>query len=153
MNKQTRTYEEIITLQDKAIEALTQANAALVMALEALKKARAEHGFPVQLPGLGLGQGSNGISAGGFVNPAITTPYVPNTTPGIQWGNGQTSGYTVTNTAGLTAKTVTAQSLIQQANSQKELASAYIKAFQAEKEHDGISQVGGCVSFSQSSNE
>lgn len=155
MNKQTRTYEEIITLQDKAIEALTQANAALVMALEALKKARAEHGFTVQLPGLGQQIGGVG---GGYVKPIYVQPsYVPNTTDGIQWG--QTTGLmTVTNTvssAGLAAKTATITSLIAQSNSQKELAQAYISGFQAwqaKKEHDG-GEVGGCISVSQIGNE
>lgn len=151
MNKQTRTYEEIITLQDKAIEALTQANAALVMALEAVKKARAEHGFTLQFPGIGNGFGNNAGS--GVVNPTFIQPaYIPNTTDGIQWG--QTTGLmTLTNSAGsqLAAKTITANSLIAQAQDQKALATAYVNAFQgleAKKESDGVSQVSGCVSVS-----
>jgi hypothetical protein len=142
MDKKTRTYEEIITLQDKAIEALTQANAALVMALEALKKARAEHGFPAQLPGFGtlggLGQGSGYVANKPvYVNPV----YVPNTTDGIQWG-GQTGLVTVTNTTSM--KTETAKSLIAQATQQAELAQAYIAAY-GQKEQDAFSEVGGCI--------
>jgi hypothetical protein len=41
-----REYEEIITLQDKAIEALKQANRALEIALSTLERARNEHGYP-----------------------------------------------------------------------------------------------------------
>lgn len=149
MNKQTRTYEEIITLQDKAIEALTQANAALVMALEALKKARAEHGFPIQLPGLGsAGSAGNGI-IGTVPNPAYGPFYVPNTTDGIQWQSTGIATLTNTNMADsqMATKTTTAQSLIAQAQSQKEMAQAYISAFQSQKESDA-GQVGGCISVS-----
>lgn len=150
MDKKTRSYEEIITLQDKAIEALTQANAALVMALETLKKARAEHGFPVQLPGLGAGVGV----AAPVINPMFISN--PNTVPGIQWTSGQIDAFggLVTNTTGETSKTVTAQSIISQAYSQKVLANAYISGFQAwqqaKKEQNDVSKVGGCVSVSQS---
>lgn len=150
MDKKTRSYEEIITLQDKAIEALTQANAALVMALETLKKARAEHGFPVQLPGLGAGVGV----AAPVINPMFISN--PNTVPGIQWTSGQIDAFggLVTNTTGETSKTVTAQSIISQAHSQKDLANAYISGFQAwqqaKKEQNDVSKVGGCVSVSQS---
>lgn len=143
MNKQTRTYEEIITLQDKAIEALTQANAALVMALEALKKARAEHGVTIPFPFPGLGQGQSGQlgSLGGYV-PTPAPTYVPNTTEGIQWGS-QTGIVTITNTANMTAaKAEAANSLIQQANSQKDLATAYVNAFQ---EYMKESDAGLCV--------
>jgi hypothetical protein len=49
MNR-VRNLEELVTLQDKAIEALTQANAALQLALETLRAARAEKGTPMILP-------------------------------------------------------------------------------------------------------
>lgn len=161
MNKQTRTYEEIITLQDKAIEALTQANAALLLALEALKKARAEHGFTLQLPGLGLGLGQAGSAGSGYVNPTFI-PTVPNNGNGgtaIPMWSGQplqTTGLmTVTNTAGslMAAKTVTANAMIQMAQSQKELANAYVAGFQAWQKGQESNGVGGCVSVSSSSNE
>lgn len=157
MNKQQRTYEEIISLQDKAIEALTQANAALVMALDALKKARAEHGFTVQLPGLvggNTGNLGNSGPAGGYVQLPVTT--VPNTTGGIQWSGGLCTNVTntITSTAGMAAKTEAVKSLIAQVNSQKELAEAYISGFNAyrtrpsfQKGQDEV-QIDGCVSVS-----
>ena len=143
MDKKTRTYEEIITLQDKAIEALTQANAALVMALEALKKARAEHGFTTQLPGLGVTYTPT--------NPVINPAFIPNTVPMIQW-NSDGSVTTLTNTAGLQAKTVTAQNLVTQANVQKTQAQAYLAAYQKfVKESDA--EMGEHVSLCQSGDE
>jgi hypothetical protein len=142
MDKQTRGYEELITLQDKAIEALTQANAALLLALDTLKRTRAEHGFIVPLPGLAqpfIGGGVGGISGG------ITAP---NTTGGLIWGHQTNSG--MLNSSGEHAtKTVTANALITQANSQKALATAYVLAFQdwAEKESNGVSKSYGASSI------
>ncbi len=137
MNKQTRTYEEIITLQDKAIDALTQANAALVMALETLKKARAEHGFPVQLPG--LGSFGHGINIG---NSAPHVPFVsPTSAPYVEdgvWNNGgftslipMSSGGSASSagSAGSAGKAMT-NSLIAKAVSQKQIAEAYVNALQ-----------------------
>jgi type II secretory pathway pseudopilin PulG len=48
--KHVRDYEELISLQDKAIQALQQANLALQLALSALQKARAEAGFAPPIP-------------------------------------------------------------------------------------------------------
>jgi hypothetical protein len=45
-----REYEEIIDLQEKAIEALKQAATVLQQALYTLEKARAEHGYQQQIP-------------------------------------------------------------------------------------------------------
>ena len=44
MDRKQRTLEELITLQDQAIEALKQALAATQLALDAVTKARTEHG-------------------------------------------------------------------------------------------------------------
>lgn len=44
MDRKTRTLEELITLQDTAIEALKQALAATQLALEVVTRARNEHG-------------------------------------------------------------------------------------------------------------
>jgi type II secretory pathway pseudopilin PulG len=74
MTRHERTLEELVTLQDKAIEALTQANAALKLALEALQAARREMGTVPVLPGLGLPN----TGSGGF-----TIPYVPPIMPVI----------------------------------------------------------------------
>jgi hypothetical protein len=41
-----REYEELIDLQDKAIEALKQALAAMAIALNTIERARNEHGYP-----------------------------------------------------------------------------------------------------------
>jgi hypothetical protein len=48
--KPSRSLEEIVDLQDKAISALTQANLALQLALEAIQAARREVGTPLQFP-------------------------------------------------------------------------------------------------------
>jgi hypothetical protein len=50
MPKPSRSLEEIVDLQDKAISALTQANLALQLALEAIQAARREVGTPLQFP-------------------------------------------------------------------------------------------------------
>ena len=84
MNKQLRNYEELVALQDKAITALTQANLALQLALEAIQAARNEHGFLKPLPGLGVGAP--------VILPPQTTPSIPWNQPQVQpqWGNGDT---------------------------------------------------------------
>lgn len=51
MAKTSRSLEEIVTLQDKAITALQQANLALQLALDALQSARREVGTPGSLFG------------------------------------------------------------------------------------------------------
>lgn len=111
-----RDYEEIITLQDKAIEALTQANSALVTALEAIKRARAEHGFQPSLPGLGDQTIPN------------TFPSIPFQQPYTIWGGGvgQVTGITTGQwnngtqfLQGLQARTITAQNLMAQAGKKK----------------------------------
>ncbi len=147
MDKKTRTYEEIITLQDKAIEALTQANAALVMALEALKKARAEHGLPLQFPGFqtlgGLGHSGQSGQIGNsapYIGPYENTYTMDPTQP--QWTmNTPTVNFTAAD------KVLATSTLISQANSQKALAEAYIGDFQAwvKKEQDEVSKMGGCL--------
>ena len=126
MDKKTRTYEEIISLQDKAIEALTQANAALVMALEALKKSRAEHGFVTSLPGLqGLGE-SDKIGTAVPTNPYVT--YVNPTWGYVNptWGS--------SSPVWSNSQTANAQSIIANATSRRQLAQDYIAAFQEQTE-------------------
>jgi hypothetical protein len=44
-----KDIDELISLQDRAIEALKQANTALSLALSALERARNEHGYPQKL--------------------------------------------------------------------------------------------------------
>lgn len=50
MQARIRDYEEILTLQEKAIEALKSTAEVLQQALYVLERARAEHGYQQQMP-------------------------------------------------------------------------------------------------------
>jgi hypothetical protein len=72
--KPSRSLEEIVDLQDKAISALTQANLALQLALEAIQAARREVGTPQTFPGFAVGvqqpspYTGNGLPQGVWIN-------------------------------------------------------------------------------------
>ena len=79
MKNRLRDYEELISLQDKAIAALQQANVALGLALDALLYARQEHGSLGNL----------------FGQPAAWPPPSPYTMPGGSVPNTGLFTYTV----------------------------------------------------------
>lgn len=95
MSRRERSLEEIITLQDQAIQALQQATAAMKLALETIQAARNEQGYRQSIP--------FGVPSQFPQNP----PYQPWGGDGTftlpQWdGSGQQISYTLEpNTAGL----------------------------------------------------
>lgn len=148
MDRKTRTLEELVTLQDQAIEALKQALAATQLALECLQKNRNEKGYaiPMDFPSVP------------YSNPVIIPNPMPNTTgpfiqPQVQpwgtpqWGNGNWSiaGQAGSKLVGMTSLVPTAglcetatldsqyantQQTLQNAQMTHDLAVAYISSFQ-----------------------
>ena len=76
----SRTLEELVELQDKAITALESALKATQLALEALQNARTEQGTPTK------------IDWTSHPTPIPVTPYIPYIAPftGGSWGTNQT---------------------------------------------------------------
>lgn len=135
MSHKTRSLEELITLQDQAIEALKQALAATQLALECLQKNRNEKGFTVPMDFTPV--------------PVQPVPYVPYVQPQVQpwggtpqWGqtwsgklaDGVTSIVATNSTVTLDSQFANAEQTLQNAQSVHSVAVAYLSSLQKESD-------------------